>query len=187
MVTIRNETRHDVEAREALLDRVWGAERYHKTAERLREGRTPAAGLSLVAEEADALIGTVRLWPVCAGPQRPALLLGPLAVEERERNRGIGGALMRRALAAARRRGHGAVLLVGDPAYYQRFGFCAEATGGLWLPGPFERHRLLGCELTPGALTGARGLVGATGRAAPRPGMDTLIAALAREGVRHAA
>ena len=187
MVTIRNETRHDVDAREALLDRVWGAERYQKTAERLREGRTPAAGLSFVAEESDELVGTARLWPVCAGPRCPALLLGPLAVEERERNRGIGGALTRRALAAARRRGHGAVLLVGDPAYYQRFGLSAEKTGGLWLPGPFERHRLLGCELTPGALTGARGLVGATGRTAPTPGMDALIAALGRDAVRHAA
>ena len=81
MVTIRNETHGDVDAREALLDRVWGAARFEKTAERLREGRTPAAGLALVAEENDQnVVGTVRLWHVCAGPARPALLLGPLAV-----------------------------------------------------------------------------------------------------------
>ena len=53
MVTIRNETHGDIDAREALLDRVWGAARFEKTAERLREGRTPAAGLALVAEEND--------------------------------------------------------------------------------------------------------------------------------------
>ena len=46
---------------------------------------------------------------------------------------------MRRALAEARRLGHGAVLLVGDAPYYGRFGFSAEKTGSSALPGPFER------------------------------------------------
>ena len=49
-----------------------------------------------------------------------------------------------------------------------RFGFSAEKTGALWLPGPFERERFLGLELVPGALDRAQGLVDATGaRAAP--------------------
>ena len=55
-----------------------------------------------------------------------------------------------------------AVLLVGDASYYGRFGFSAEKTGALWLPGPYEQHRLLGRELKPGALDGARGLISAT-------------------------
>lgn len=114
MVTIRTELPFDVDARENLLDRVWGASRFHKTAERLREGREPAVGLSFVAEHDGDIVGTVRLWDICAGPGRPALLLGPLVVDERVRSCGIGGALMRRAMAAARRRKHGAVLLVGD-------------------------------------------------------------------------
>jgi len=181
MVTIRNETHCDVEAREQLLDRVWGSSRFEKTAERLREGRSPAAGLSLVAEDDQQLVGTVRLWHVCAGPGRPAVLLGPLAVDAEQRGRGIGAALMRRAMATARRRGHRAVLLVGDAPYYGRFGFSAEKIGALWLPGPCERHRLLGCELVPGALDGARGLIGATGRAKPKPSFNALIAGLAGE------
>lgn len=180
MVTIRNETVRDIDRREALLDRVWGPLRFQKTAERLREGRSPAEGLSLIAEQDENLVGTVRLWHVCAGPARPALLLGPLAVDEAWRGLGIGTDLLRRAIAAARRRGHRAVLLVGDAPYYGRFGFSAEKTGALWLPGPYERHRLLACELAPGALDGARGLVGATGRAAPTPSLDVLIAEFAR-------
>jgi predicted N-acetyltransferase YhbS len=95
--------------------------------------------------------------------------------------------LVRRAITAARRRKHRAVLLVGDAAYYKRFGFSAERTGALWLPGPYERHRLLGCELVPGALDGAGGLVSATGQAAPAPSLDALIAHLARHQDRHAA
>ena len=75
----------------------------------------------------------------CRGGTGPALLLGPLAVAPDCRKRGIGAALMQRALAAARRRGHGAVLLVGDAPYYGRFGFSAEKTAALRMPGPFER------------------------------------------------
>jgi len=182
MVTIRHEALRDVDARERLLDRVWGTSRFAKTAERLREDRLPADGLSLVAAEGRNIVGTVRLWQVSAGPERPALLLGPLAVDEAWRDCGIGTALMRRALATAGRRGHRAVLLVGDAAYYERFGFSAEKTGALWLPGPFERHRLLGCELKSGALDGAHGLVAATGREVPAPSLEVLIAALIRDG-----
>ena len=189
MVTIRTEMPFDIDAREDLLDRVWGPSRFQKTAERLREGRAPAQRLSFVATEGRRLVGTVRLWHVCAGPARPALLLGPLAVEEARRGLGTGTALMQRAIAAARRLGHQAVLLVGDAPYYGRFGFSAEKTGGLWLPGPFARHRLLGCELVPGALDGARGLIAATGRPAPAPSLDVLVARRTRTGsaARHAA
>jgi predicted N-acetyltransferase YhbS len=178
MVTICNETHCDVGAREQLLDRVWGPSRFEKTAERLREGRSAAEGLALVAKDQGTLVGTVRLWHVCAGRDRPALLLGPLAVDEAWRCRGIGSALMRRAVAAARRRDHRAVLLVGDAPFYGRFGFSAEKTGALWLPGPYERPRLLGCELAPGALDGARGLISPIGQTAPRPSLDALVAHL---------
>ncbi len=184
MVTIRNETARDINAREALLDRAWGASRFQKTAERLREGRRSAEGLSLVAAENRCLVGTVRLWHICAGPARPALLLGPLAVDEAWRSRGVGTALMQRAVAAAQQRGHRAVLLVGDEAYYGRFGFSAAKTGALWLPGPYERHRLLACELVPGALDGVCGLIGGTGRAAPTPSLNVLVANFARNESR---
>ncbi len=101
------------------------------------------------------MVGTARLWNVACGSGQPALLLGPVAVAADCRNRGIGAALVRRALREARRLGHGAVVLVGDAPYYSRFGFTAEKTARLRLPGPFERHRLLALELAPGALDGA--------------------------------
>ena len=187
-VTIRNQAYRDIEAREQLLDRVWEPSRFEKTAERLREGRSPAAGLSLVAEQDGKVVGTVRLWHVCAGPGRPALLLGPLAVDKACRNRGIGSALMRRAVGVAGRRGHNVLLLVGDAPYYQRFGFFAAKTGTLRLPGRFERPRLLGCELQTGGLDGASGLISATGRSAPKPSFATRITGPARSpAARHAA
>ncbi|HEY1982127.1 MAG TPA: N-acetyltransferase, partial [Xanthobacteraceae bacterium] len=176
MVTIREEKFADVAAREALLDEAYGAVRFTKTSERLREGRLPADGLSLVATDHGRIIGTVRLWNVTAGPGRPAVLLGPLAVHPHYRNRGIGTTLMRRAIARARLAGHGAVLLVGDAPYYGRFGFSAAATGDLWMPGRFDRERLLALELKPGTLEGARSLIGATGRFEPVPDLAVLVA-----------
>lgn len=163
MITIRNERTSDIAAREALLDRAYGPARFAKTSARLREGRWPAENLSFVATARGKLVGTVRLWHVAAGPGCPALLLGPLAVDPAHRNRGIGAALMQRAIAAARKLGHRAVLLVGDAPYYGRFGFSAEKTGALWMPGPYEQTRLLALELQSGALAGARGPISATG------------------------
>ena len=169
MITLRQERTADVEAREALLDQAFGDTRYRKTSQRLRESRLPAEGLSLIAVDGGRVIGTARLWSVVCGTGQPALLLGPVAVEASCRNRGIGAALVRHALHVARRLRHSAVILVGDPPYYSRFGFTGENTASLKLPGPFERHRLLALELVPGALDNARGTVGATGRLAQKP------------------
>jgi predicted N-acetyltransferase YhbS len=176
VVTIREEKFTDVGAREALLDQAYGPVRFTKTSERLREGRLPASGLSLVAVDRGQIVGTIRLWHVTAGPGRDALLLGPLAVHPAHRNRGIGSALTRRAIMRARLAGHGAIILVGDAAYYGRFGFGAAPTGALWMPGRFERDRLLALELRPGALAGARGMIGAAGAVAPKPDLNLLIA-----------
>jgi predicted N-acetyltransferase YhbS len=159
MIAIRSEKPADIAAREALLDVAYGASRFAKPSQRLRQGREPA--MSYVASEHGRVVGTVRLWTVSAGADRPALLLGPLAVHPDRRQRGIGSALVRRAIRAARAAGHGALLLVGDAAYYGRFGFSARGTAALAMPGPYERDRLLALELVPGALDGARGLIAA--------------------------
>lgn len=183
MVSIRQEKPADIGAREALLDAAFGPQRKSKTAERLREQRAPAAGLSFVACEKGRVIGTVRLWHVTAGRGRPALLLGPIAVDAIARSCGIGSALMRHALSEARRLGHAAVLLVGDAPYYGRFGFSGEKTGGLWLPGPYERERLLACELAPGALDRAHGLIAAGETPKPKSALADMVA---RAGRRRA-
>ncbi len=159
---IRAERASDVVAREALLDACFGENRQMRTCQRLRDGRTPAEGLALSAVRKGRLVGTVRLWHVSAGGV-PALILGPLAVEQSCRKLGVGAALMARALAAAMERGHRAVILLGDAPYYARFGFSSAKTAELILPGAFERERLLGLELAEGALDGAWGMIVPTG------------------------
>lgn len=161
---IRDERRCDVAAREALLDAAFGAARFTKTCERLREGRRPAGGLALVAEDrAGRLIGTVRLWHVEAGDAGASLMLGPIAIDSDARSLGLGAALMRAAIGRAKRLRHRSIVLVGDAPYYVRFGFSPALTLGLDLPGPVDRARFLALELETGALAEARGMVAATG------------------------
>ncbi|MBR0753265.1 N-acetyltransferase [Bradyrhizobium jicamae] len=160
-IVIGRERRSDVAAREDLLDAAFGPTRFEKTSERLREGRRPARGLAFVARQGGQLVGTLRLWPVVTATGHTGLLLGPLAVAADARCHGIGAALMWQALYKAKTLGHRAILLVGDAAYYNRFGFSAEKTGALRMPGPNERARLLACELVPEALSGARGVISA--------------------------
>jgi predicted N-acetyltransferase YhbS len=161
-LSIASESPADSWARERLLDEAFGAARSGKTAERLREGRLPAPGLALAATDAGDLVGTLRMWHVLAG-EVPALLLGPLAVVKAYRSRGIGRRLMAEALLRAASAGHKAVLLVGDAAYYEPFGFSRRHTLGLSLPGPVDEARFLGLELKGGALKGAKGFVAAAG------------------------
>jgi len=167
MVTIRHELAVDFGPRETLLNRAFGRNRRRKTSERLREGRLPSDGLAFsAADDKGRLIGTVRLWDVIAGSGGAALLLGPVAVDHRHQGKGIGAALMQRALNEARVKGHAAIILVGDAPYYARFGFGHGPVADLHLPGPVDRNRFLGIELIPGALDGAEGLALAAGREA---------------------
>jgi len=173
MIHIAEEAPTEVGAREALLDRAMGPDRFLKASERLRAGRAPANGLALVARLGEEIVGSVRLWHVEAGIGRPTLLLGPLAVDPRCQGYGIGSALMETAIAGATALGHSAILLVGDAEYYRRFGFSAAHTGSLKMPAPVMRRRFLGLELQSGALAGAAGKIVANGQPAIAPVFET--------------
>jgi predicted N-acetyltransferase YhbS len=170
-------------ARDAVLDRAMSANWKKKTSQKLRAGRLPAEGLAFVARDNQGrIIGTVRLWNIQAGIDpvgRPisALMLGPLAVDPAVKGAGAGSTLMRHAMSEASRLGHGAVVLVGDAPYYARFGFSAEKTGALALPGPVERDRFLAVELAEGWLDGAAGMVVATGAKAAKKATRLRLAA----------
>jgi predicted N-acetyltransferase YhbS len=172
MIHISQEAPAEVGAREALLDRALGPGRFLKPSEQLRRGRRPADGLALVARLGADIVGSVRLWHIAASDGRPALLLGPLAVDPDRHRIGIGSALMETAIAGAAALGHSAVLLVGDPPYYARFGFSAEHTQLLKMPAPVLRKRFLGLELQSGALAGAAGKLVSTGKPTIAPLTD---------------
>jgi putative acetyltransferase len=130
--------------------------------DRLRAGGDYIPELALVAEDEGALIGHIMLTrtfvSTAKGP-RPALLLAPLCVVLERRRRGVGARLIEAALDRARKLGHGAVALVGDPAYYSRFGFRPCASFGIananGIPDPY----VMALELAPGALADAAGSI----------------------------
>jgi predicted N-acetyltransferase YhbS len=156
MITLKTERDEHAGAIEQLLDKAFGEARHYKTCQRLRDGQEPIRDLSLVALGKGQLIGTVRMWAMRAGRHR-TLLLGPLAVDPTWQDQGVGAALMQEAIRLAKGMGEKSVILVGDEDYYSRFGFKADATSGLYLPGPVDRKRFLANQLVDGALVGAAG------------------------------
>ncbi len=129
MFAIRQEDPTDTVAVETLLDRCFGRDRRRKVSYRYRDGVQPLSELCFVAEdETGQLVGAIRYWPLSLSGQ-PALLLGPLAIDPERQGRGIGRALVFHSLETASAADHRLVFLVGDPAYYARFGFALAPTG----------------------------------------------------------
>lgn len=179
MMIVPEEPKH-ASAIEALLDRSFGPDRHSKTAYRLREGVDSLPDLNLVAIDHDErgteiLLGTIRYWPVSIGGTT-VLMLGPIAVSGDLQGGGLGSKLIRMSLNKAAALGHRAVILVGDPAYYERFGFTRSLTLGMRMPGPVDYRRLLGLELVPGALDGVAGTID---RADLAPSADPLVGSTA--------
>ena len=122
----------DRPAVEALLDLVFGRDRRNKSSYCLRAGNPPCPALSFAARMDGRLVGSVQQTPVAVGDKDArALLLGPLAVEPALRGQGIGRALLRHSLDAARAGGWPHVFLVGERDYYAPLGFCPAAAAGV--------------------------------------------------------
>ena len=157
-LTILPEKPNDADAIERLHERTFGPGRFVLSAYRLREHVDHLLDLSFTARIGTLLVGSVRQLPICIG-DTPALMLGPLTVEPPFRKRGVGRALLDRALDDARKAGHRLVLLVGDETYYSRVGFKAVPKGRATMPGPVDYSRLLLAELVEGAFDGVSGTI----------------------------
>lgn len=154
--SIQPEAPDDAVAIERLHERTFGPGRYAKTAYRLREQVDHIRELSFTARIGTLLIGSVWLSPIRIGEAK-ALLLGPVTVEPAFRDRGVGQALIERALKEAKDKGHRLVVLVGDEGYYEKSGFKRIARGRATMPGPVDPARLLLAELAEGAFAGVSG------------------------------
>lgn len=139
---IRPEAPGDAAAVSALLTRAFGGPAEADLVDRLRADGD--AAISLVADRG-GVCGHVLLSPMVA--PFPALALAPLAVAPERQRQGIGAALVTAALAAAAE--WRAVFVLGDPAYYGRFGFDAALAAGFDSPyaGPHLMVRPLGGPL----------------------------------------
>lgn len=149
-ILIRGEHSTEHRSIEKLLDEAIAGEPVGRLVADLR--RDGDLHLSLVAEVEGTLAGYIGFSPVAiAGPRARVYQLSPLAVDARFRRRGIGSMLVRTGLDRCRELDADAVLVLGNPAYYTRFGFDPALASRLrtrWA-GP----HLMGIEFTPGVLT----------------------------------
>jgi len=165
LIEIRPISAAEPPAVEELLDAAFGRDRHERTAYRLRAGTSAIPSLSFAAFDEGELVGALLSWPIQLNsddgtPPRKLTMIGPVAVLPERQREGIGRALMEYLIEAADRQSEDALMLIGDPEYYDRlFGFSATHTGGWEVPGPVERHRLL-ARLTTDRLRGSKGMLG---------------------------
>lgn len=126
-----------------------------------RDGYVP--GLELVMEEDGEIAAHVMLTEIeieLENGNLKALLVAPLCVKLDYRNQGFGGALLREGFVRAVGVGYGAAFLVGDPAYYERFGFKEVNKLGITNETGLPDEFVLGCEIIPGFLRKLTGKIG---------------------------
>jgi len=158
--TIREERAGDEDAVRRINNEAFGQSGEADLVDELRQNG--GLTLSLVAVIGDELVGHIAYSPVVVGDREtvPApLALAPMAVLPAHQQSGIGTALVRESLNEARRRGHEAVIVLGHPEFYPRFGFTPASRFGITCPYPAPDEAFLAVELVPGALQGLSGLV----------------------------
>lgn len=148
-----------------LHSQVFGPGRFARTAYRIREGLTTRAShadtCSRVGWVDTTIAASVIMTPITIGGASGALLLGPLVVAPEFAGQGFGEPMVNAALDAAKQSGATLVVLVGDHAYYKRFGFGIVRADHITLPGPVNLSRVLVVELTTGSLAHFEGLISA--------------------------
>lgn len=160
-VTIRPEEPRDMDAVYAVNELAFERPEEARLVNVLRKEADPI--VSLVAELDDQIIGHILFSPVTVeGAKRtPKLMFGlaPMAVLPEFQMQGVGSLLVRTGLDACKARGCGAVVVLGHPGYYPRFGFVPASRFGLRCEYPVPDDVFLALELMPCALDGCRGLV----------------------------
>ncbi len=159
MPQIRDQQPGDEAAIYAVVSQAFGRTAEADLVKSLRaKGR---AVVSLVAEEEGQVLGQVLFSPVVIEAdvgKHAALGLAPLAVLPAFQRLGIGSALVSAGLVRCRELGHTRVLVLGEPAYYARFGFSAAAEFGIHYPAEVPREAFMALALVPGALDGCAGV-----------------------------
>jgi putative acetyltransferase len=127
--------------------------------EALREDAKPL--VSLVADDDGAIVGHIMFSPVSLSghPALHIMGLAPMAVFPDRQRKGIGSALVRAGLEQCKRLGFGAVVVLGHPAYYPRFGFSPSARFGIRSEYDVPEDVFMAVELQAGFLRGASGTI----------------------------
>jgi putative acetyltransferase len=163
MPVIRPETPADVDAIYTVNKQAFdGREGEPRLVDAIRKSNDFIPELSLVAVENDHVIGHIlfsRIYIQSENEQLPALALAPMAILPEYQKQGIGSALVRHGLEECKRLGYTLIIVLGNPAYYARFGFAPELAKSLECPFGDCGDAWMALELISGALKGVRGKV----------------------------
>lgn len=158
-MTIRPETEHDYPAVYAINAEAFDIQAEAALVDRLRESAGPY--VSLVAEDQDQIVGHILFTRVDLDGHPAASIFGlaPMAVKATHRNQGIGGRLIEAGFKACADLGVGAVVVLGHPGYYPKFGFKpAASTFTITSEYGVPDEVFMAIELTPDYLTAKNGL-----------------------------
>jgi putative acetyltransferase len=128
----------------------------------LRDSESYVNGLSMVAEKDGEIVGHIlftKLTIESSNRDNIALSLAPLAVKPNFQRQGIGAGLIKEGIKACKSLGYGAIVVVGHPEYYPKFGFSPAREKGLGTPFPVPDDAFMVYELVPGYLDNIQGIV----------------------------
>lgn len=128
----------------------------------LRESESYVNGLSIVAENDGEIVGHILFSKLkIESPEGDfvVLSLAPLAVKPDFQRQGIGSGLIKEGIKACKMSGYKAIVVVGHPEYYPRFGFTSAREKGLEAPFPVPDEAFMIYELSPGSLDNIRGVI----------------------------
>jgi len=156
-ITVRPESAEDIRAIDVVHISAFGGEAEARLVSALRESSGYNRELSLVAELGGRIVGHVLLTRVPLrrdGAEKQVLALGPMSVVPSQSHRGIGSELINASIKLAADKGYGAIIVLGHPEYYKRFGFTTarDKQVSCNLPAPEEALTLV--EVVAGSLAG---------------------------------
>lgn len=159
MVLVRAEETRDVVAVHALNVAAFGGPAEAKLVDALRAQARPI--VSLVAEEGGIVIGHILFSPVTLSGHEELKVMGlaPMAVAPEQQRRGVGSALIPAGLVECQRLGFGAVVVLGHPEYYPRFGFRPAKEFGIGCEYDVPSDVFMALELAAGYLQGKSGTI----------------------------
>jgi putative acetyltransferase len=158
-VLIRNEEEKDFVAVHAVNVSAFESPAEANLVDALRKQARPV--ISLVAESNKTVVGHIMFSPVSLSghPDLKIMGLAPMAVTPTHQNNGIGSALVRAGLEQCKGLGYGAVVVLGHPGYYPRFGFSPSTRFGIGCEFPAPEAAFMVAELQPGYLRGKSGTI----------------------------
>lgn len=155
MASIRTELKTDINAIQTIHKLAFERDAESDLVVALRSTNYFSPELSFVASEGDELVGHILFTRIVIkdGTRTyPVLALAPCSVKPEFQNQGIGTLLINEGLRAAKYSGHKAVIVLGDPKFYSRFGFEQASNYEIVPPAGMPEEAFLICKLGADAM-----------------------------------